>query len=253
MIYGLTPLHAARKILSKLAKIEINALLQTGIEVLEQKSDGSYLIRLGRHTLQTKSETALVPGKEYWVDMEQTKEGSVRLSRLHPKPLLLKKEGFWIFGKELLSELSKESDPAEAVKEKFMQMMASSQSRESFQSLTQMLISLQHGVVTLPVEDRGRRMLLQMRKKKRENETLKEKSVEFYAAFNNLGPVEGAIVRYGEKKDLKLEVFYPKTARLLESLKEDLPGFSNISVSLSSQTIAPFWESDSLGLLDIRG
>jgi len=56
MIQGLTPLHAAHRILAKLSKIEVNALLQLGIEVLEQKSDGTYSIRMGKHTFQTKSE-----------------------------------------------------------------------------------------------------------------------------------------------------------------------------------------------------
>ena len=252
MIQGLTPLHAARQILAGLSKIEINALLQLGIEVLERKGDGTYMIRMGNHTLQTKSETPLVPAKEYWVDMERAKDGVIHLTKLHPKPAMLKKEGFLPIGNRLLADIAEDSDPAEGVKERLVQMMAASQNKESFQNLSQLLLSLHQGILTLPFEERGKRALLQMREGKSDG-TLKEKSVEFYAAFNNLGPVEGSIVRHGEKKVMKLEVFYPKTAQLLESLKEELPGFSQISIALRPSAILPFWESDSLGLLDIRG
>ncbi|WP_457592743.1 hypothetical protein [Hydrogenimonas sp.] len=252
MIHGLTPLHAAHRILSGLAKVEINALLQMGIKVLEKKGDGTFLIQLGRHTLQTKSEAPLIPGREYWVDMQQGKEGAIRLTKLHPKPLLLEKEGFVPLGRDFLSNLSAEEDPAGGAKERLMQMMASAQSKEQFHTLGQLLLSLHQGVLTIPIEERGKRMLLQMRRGKK-NETLKQKSVEFYAAFNNLGPIEGAIVRQGEKSIVNMEVFYPKTAHLLNSFKEELSGFSRISVSLRTSPITPFWESDTLGLLDIRG
>jgi len=149
---------------------------------------------------------------------------------------MLKSEGFLPVGNGVLADIAEDSDPAEGVKERIMQMMASTHSKESFQNLSQLLLSLHHGVVTLPFEEHGKRSLLQMRKGK-SGETLKEK----------------AIVRHGEERAVKLEVFYPKTARLLEDLKEELPGFSQISVVLRPSTILPFWESDTLGLLDIRG
>ncbi len=252
MIQGLTPLHAAHRILAKLSKMEINALLQLGIEVLERKGDGTYTVRMGNQTFQTKSEIPLAPAKEYWVDIERTKEGVIHLTKPHPKPAMLKKDGFLPIGERLLADIAEDSDPAEGLKERIMQMMAAAQSKESFQSLSQLLLSLHHGVVTIPFEERGRRALLQMRKGE-SGETLNEKSVEFYAAFNNLGPVEGAIARHGEKRVVKLEVFYPKTARLLEDLKGELPGFSQVTVALRPSAILPFWENDTLGLLDIRG
>ncbi len=252
MIYGLTPIQAARQILAGLAKVEINALLQLGIEVLEKKGDGTFVIRLGQHKLQTRSETPLLPGREYWADIEQHKEGPVRLTRLHPKPLLLQKEGFIAFGREFIAKLAAEEDPAGSVKEHLMQMMAASSNKEQFQTLSQLLLSWHQGVVTIPFKERGKRMLLQMRRGKK-NETLKQKSVEFYAAFNNLGPIEGAILLHGDETLLNMEVFYPKTANLLNGLKGELAGFSQISVSLSDSAITPFWESETLGLLDIRG
>ena len=91
MIYGLTPVKAAQAVLGKLAAIEVNALLQLGIEVLEKQDHQRFLIRMGQHTFTTKSDTPLEPGREYWVEMAQTREGIVHLRRIHPKPLLLQK------------------------------------------------------------------------------------------------------------------------------------------------------------------
>ncbi|WP_457595038.1 hypothetical protein [Hydrogenimonas sp.] len=252
MIRGLTPLHAARQILAKLSAIEVNALLQLGIRVEKSEGDGTYLIRLGQHTLQTRSDLPLIPGREYWVDMERTEEGFIRLLRPLLKPKMLQKEGFVPFEADLLAKLSEEKNPAEGLRERIVQTMAATQSREQFLTLSQLLLSLHHGVVTLPILAKGRRTLLQMRKGGK-NETLKQKSVEFYAAFNNLGPVEGAIAWHGENRVLKLAVYYPKTLHLLEGAREELTGFSQVTVVRSPEAIRPFWESETSGLLDIRG
>ncbi len=252
MIRGLTPLHDAHRILARLSAIEVNALLQLGIRVETSEGDGTYLIRLGRHTLPTKSDLPLLPGREYWVDLERTGEGPIRLLRPLLKPKILQEEGFVPFRTDLLAQLSEEKSPIDGFRERLVQMMAATQSREQFQTLSQLLLSLHHGVVTLPILAEGRRTLLQMRKGGK-NETLKQKSVEFYAAFNNLGPVEGAIAWHGELSLLKLEVYYPKTLHLLEGLKEELTGFSQITVVRSPEPIRPFWESETDGLLDIRG
>ncbi len=252
MIYGPTPFDAIRLTLNKMAKADINALLQLGIKVVKQEADGIYLVTMGKNSFRTKSEIPLTPGKEYWVDTRHTKSGMVSLARPHPKPLLLKKEGFLPLQKSLLEELANESDPVESIKNMLLQMTSSAQNKEQFQTLVQLLFSLQQGVVTLPFEERGKRVLLQLKKDKK-NETLKQKSVKFYAAFNNIGPVEGTIVRYDDKNCLDLEVFYPKTARLLEGLKKELKHFSQVSIALRPSAILPFWESDTYGLLDMRG
>ncbi|MCF6201540.1 MAG: hypothetical protein L3J42_05400 [Hydrogenimonas sp.] len=254
MIYSLAPVAAAQKIVAQLAKMEINAILQTGIEVLQKEGEGAFLIKMGRHTLQTKSETPLTPGKEYWVDIEESKKGIIHLTRLHPRPETLKKGVFTpLGGSDILEKIAQDRDPVESFKERVLYMMASSQSKDQFQSLAQMLLALHNGVVTMPIQERGKRAILQMKRRRAQESSSKEKSVEFYAAFNNLGPIEGRIVIYEKSYSLSLEVFYPKTARLLSGLKDKLSGFSNISVKIRDSFIFPFWESERLSLLDIKG
>lgn len=252
MIYGLTPVKAAQALLGKLAAIEVNALLQLGIEVLEKQDHQRFLIRMGQHTFTTKSDTPLVPGREYWVEMAQTREGIVHLRRIHPKPLLLQKtlpEGFDL---RFFKEIAKTSDPTERLRERLLQAMATTESKTHFQNLTQLLLSLHQGVVTLPIEERGRKMLLQMRKRKR-NEVLNEKSVEFYAAMNNLGPVEGTLYLSGGRRTLVLELFYPKSVSLLEREKGNLEGFDRVEIRHRTEAVHPFWDGERPGLLDIKG
>ncbi|WP_353662275.1 hypothetical protein [Hydrogenimonas sp. SS33] len=252
MIYALTPVKAAQAVLSRMAAIEINAILQTGIEVLDKEAQGRFLIRMGQHTFTTKSETPLLPGRAYWVDMAQTKEGIIQLHHPHPKPLLLQKSFQNLFDEGLLKTFAKKEHPSASLKEHLLHALSAATSKEQFQNLTQLLLSLHHGVVTIPVEKEGRRALLQMRRRKREGD-LNQKSVEFYAAMNNIGPVEGRISQGGGKRHLTLSLFYPKSVALLERHAKELEGFDRVEIGLNKSDIAPFWDASSTTLLDIKG
>ncbi|WP_456453240.1 hypothetical protein [Hydrogenimonas sp.] len=252
MIYGLTPVKAAQAVLEKMAAIEVNALLQVGITVLKQERNGLFLIRMGQHTFTTKSDQPLEPGRGYWVEMAQTKEGIVHLRRLHPKPLLLQKSFPETFDLPLLQRLAAEKDPGGAMKEAILHRMAQSGSKEEFTGLTQLLLSMHQGVLTLPVRHGGRETLLQMRQRKA-NGDLNQKSVEFYASMNNIGPVEGVISTAGRTTRLALELYYPKSVALLERHKGELEGFGRIEIRLKKEPIAPFWDGSQTALLDIKG
>ncbi|BDY12214.1 hypothetical protein [Hydrogenimonas cancrithermarum] len=252
MIYGLTPVQAAQKIVGNLAKIEVNALLQLGIEVLKRQNDGTFLIKMGQHTFTTKSETALEPGREYWVEMQQSKEGIVHLKRPMPKPLLFKAVNHTAFEPGFLERLAREEDPASALKEQLLQALAAAPSKEQFQTLTQLLLSLHQGILSIPLRKSGKKMLLQMRKRG-QNGSLNQKSVEFYAAMNNIGPLSGTIVQRGHQKDLRLELHYPKSVRLLKERSAFLKGFENVDIGLAPAPVKPFWETEQPGLLDIKG
>ena len=252
MIYGLTPVRAAQAVLAKMAAIEVNALLQVGITVLEKDRDGLFLIKMGQHTFTTKSDRPLEPGRDYWARMTQTREGIVHLTRLHPKPLLLQKSFPETFDFSLLENLAEAKEPAKALKEALLQEMAHAASKKEFTGLTQLLLSLHQGVVSLPVRVGGRESLLQMRRGGT-NGDLNQKSVEFYASMNNLGPVEGVIRTAGPSRLLELELFYPRSVALLERHKERLQGFDRVDIRLKEKEIFPFWDGDTTALLDIKG
>jgi len=254
MIYGLKPIHATKALLSKLSVIEVNALLQLGIKVLKKEGSNSFLIQLGRHKFTTKSNTSLETGKEYWVQMSQTKDGIIQLKHLHPKPLLLQKFSPIKYSEGLFDSISKESKPLENIKNQIMQTLVATNSKDEFATLTQMLLSIHNGVFTLHITDNGKKMLLQMRKGKRKSNEFNKESIEFYAAMNNLGPIEGEIILVNRSKHLKLRLYYPRSVELLKKYCTNIEGFSSIDILATETQILPFWDGvNLLSLLDIKG
>ncbi|WP_456383441.1 hypothetical protein [Hydrogenimonas sp.] len=253
MIYGLTPVKAAQALLGRLAAIEVNALLQLGIEVLEKQDHQRFLIRMGQHTFTTKSDTPLVPGREYWVEMAQTREGIVHLRRLHPKPLFLGKKYPPDLDRELFDALTDGSAPGERFKKHLLHTLASTETKEEFQNILQLLLSLHHGIFTLPIGKKWKKTLFQFRSGKKKSANLNKNSVEFYAAMNNLGPVRGTIFHKDDRMSLSIELFYPKSLKLLEREKDELRRFDRIEIRLAEEFILPMWENEKSGLLDIKG
>jgi len=261
MIYGLNPIQPTKALLSKLSAIEVNALLQLGIKVLKKEGINSFLIQLGRHKFTTKSNTPLETDREYWVQMSQTKDGIIQLKHLHPKPNLMQKylpfnfKDKNFFDENFFDSLTnKSSKPMESLKSQIMQTMATTNSKDEFTTLTQMLLSLHHGVISLPFSEKGKKMLLQMRKKTKKNQELNKNSLEFYAAMNNLGPIEGEIIQLNGSKHLKLKLFYPRSVELLKKESSRLGGFSSIQIIQKETPILPFWDiKDQVCLLDIKG
>jgi len=254
MIYGLKPINATKALLGKLSAIEVNALLQLGIKVLKKEGKDSFLIQLGRHKFTTKSNTPLENGREYWIQMSQTRDGIIQLKHLHPKPLLLQKFSPLQLNLDFFDSISKKNKPLESIKNQIMQTMAATNSKDEFATLTQMLLSLHNGVFTIPVVNNGKKMLLQMRKGKRKSSEFNKESLEFYAAMNNLGPIEGEITLVNGSKHLKLKLFYPRSIGLLKKYSNRLEGFSSINIIQAETPVLPFWDGVNLvSLLDIKG
>jgi hypothetical protein len=191
-------------------------------------------------------------GHEYWIRMRHSREGIVHLEKLMLKPAMLKMAKTLPIDLDFLKNLAKESDPGGSFKEHLLHQMAAATSKESFQNLTQLLLSLHQGVLSLPMKERGRSMLLQMRKR-RQNRDLNEKSVEFYAAMHNLGPLEGIIVQTDSRRDLTLSLHYPESVALLERHIGTLEGFTTVTIKPASAPVEPFWDKERASLLDIKG
>lgn len=253
MIYGLTPINTTKALLRKLTSIEVNAILQVGIKVLKKSDANSFLIQLGRHNFTTKSDIPLETGIEYWAQLSQTKEGIVQLKRIHPKPKLLQKIEFFKFEQELFDSIIKNSKTANSIKDQIIQILAHTNSKDEFESLTQMLLSLHNGILTLPIEEKGKKMLLQMRKRAGRKNESESSSIEFYASFNNLGPIEGEILQANQALHLKLKLFYHRSVSILKKYCDNLEGFSSINIIEKESYILPFWDgSEKNYLLDIK-
>lgn len=251
MIYALTPMEAVRAIMANIGRIEVNALLQVGIKVLEEGPKRHYLIQMGSQTFQSKSDQPLKPGVEYWGEITHTKEGIIHLKNLHPKPSLLRQETFFDF--EMVEDLAKKSHPVRHFKEHILHLMAQSQSKEHFQNLTSLLLSMHQQILSLPLKYEGRSLLLQMKSRSEKGKEQRSKSVEFYAALNNLGPLEGVVTVQNHLKEVVLRLFYKKSVQWLKGELLRLKGFERVEVLHSSHPVLPLWDAEGSALLDIKG
>jgi hypothetical protein len=88
------------------------------------------------------------------------------------------------------------------------------------------------------------------KRKKSNNEAKDDAKVDFYAAFEHLGPVEGVVSVVGDERKLSLSLFYEDS---LEFLKNELGNLDLEGLLYKKDsTIEPLFEL-STSLLDVKG
>ena len=239
MIYGLTPVQAARKTGKRLAKIEVDISPQLGIET-------------GRRSFTTKSERELEPSREYRVEIRRSGEGIVHLKRPISKPPLFKTVAHTAFEPGFLERFTGKREPVSTLKAQLFQALATTPNKKRFQTLTRLFLSLHQGILSVPLHKSGKKMVPRMRKRG-QNGSLNQKSVEFHTAMNNLRPINGTIVRREHRNYLELELHYPESVQLLKERSTFLKEFDNIDIGLAPASIKPFLETEQPGILNIKG
>ena len=78
----------------------------------------------------------------------------------------------------------------------------------------------------------------------------KESKIDFYAAFSNLGPVEGILEVYKEKKSLSLYLYYESSVKFLTQQLDKLS--LDAKIYKKDKKIEPFFYVSS-NLLDVVG
>ncbi len=253
-------LSALSKIESLLVKLNsqslhLNSTLPVSIDVKKQLSAQSYLLDVGKKEMKTHSNTELEVGRKYWAMMKE--EGATKglsLSKLVQKPLLLgnKKALLPTFDLEHLQQLLTHEKPKEAFKLALLDKMTTVTSKQDFLTLSNMLQALNENVFSFVLSGREKETLFQL--KKRKNRDKKESNdnakIDFYAAFESLGPVEGVVEVADGKRKLSLYLYYENSLQFLqEELKSlDLEGF----LYQKEGKISPLYEYGE-SLLDVKG
>jgi len=252
MIYALNPVKTAQSTLERLAAIEVNASLQIGIEVVERYENSLYLIALGRHRFTSKSLTTLTPGKRYWVEMGQTREGIIRLERLHPQPAMFAHPTDCEVDAELLETLAQTPDPTLAWRDRLLATMAETSDPDRFRNCARLLLALARGIISLPITLQNRHLLLQLHAPAN-NRNLNRNKLQWYIAMENLGPMRGTLEMAEEGWRLRMDLFYPRSAALLRKYAAADTDFATIELKTTEHPIAPLWEEEAITLLDIKG
>lgn len=251
MINQIQNIAKIQEILNKSNKTEFNSTLPIAIKVLKKTSSLHYMLQIGKQQMETKSMQELMIGGKYWAEMKTSKHNTILISNLVPQPKLALQTPFFMFTMEQVSQLlTQEKKPAENLKNFVMERLSTTTDKNEFSFLSNMLLSLQQHVLTIPFFFEDRFGYAQFKKK--QSESSKQKALEFYALFQNLGSLEGKILELdNEELALYLKTPFPKTKAFLESELDKLRGFSEVHINIEKE-IKPFYEfSDSL--LDLKG
>jgi hypothetical protein len=234
------------KTISKLSKIDANAnskssmrfngSLPITIEVIKTLSMDRYKLLLGTKEFTTKSQKKLERGAKYWGSFGEGKAGIITISNLIKKPNFLQNNsGFLdIELSEFLAQISQVESPISTFKEWLIENLENDDTKkDKFIIFSDILLALKEDIIHLPLKHNGKTTLLQIK--------LGPSYMEFYCAFENLGPMNG----YISKGVFNLNVLFDKTFYFLKK--------SNIASNISIlKPIEPIYSSDKL-ILDLKG
>ncbi len=261
MISQLTQIAKIDALLGKMATTRFNALLPVNIEVLEKKpllqpGAETYRLLIGKKEMETRSALPLEVGEKYWgVMKEDAKTRAITLSQLLKKPKLLQKRRLLSFIPEftpqkLATLLTKEAPRAE-MKLMLLEHLAKAGSKQEFMTLANMIAALDTGVFTMLLKHEEKRTLFQFKKRASQSDSSREDGmIDFYAAFEHIGPVEGVVEVQGDKRALTLYLYYKESLAFLAQELEYLDFEGRLLPKKGA--MQPLYEPVS-SLLDIKG
>ncbi len=217
------------------------------IEVLESLGENRYLLNVAGKKLTALSQQKLTPREHYFARFEATKNTQPTLSHLVKIPKLFVKLPLLrhldlFFEPKELARLLGSKEAVQAFKATLLKELAASPTKEHFQALTPLLLSLHQNILSIPLHFYDSYALLQL--KKRYNKKTKKSFLDFYAFFAHLGPISGIISEY----EVKINVAFYETKEHLEYLSDAIGYDLSIEVS---DTIAPLYEAKIERVLDI--
>ncbi len=241
--------------LSSLLKVVQNSTPQTtakltkllDVEVLQSLGKNRYLLKVEGSELTALSRQKLTPYEHYFAKFETTKDAQPTLSHLIKIPKLFTKLS-WLQNQTLYFEpkdIAKLLGSKEALhnfKDTLLKELATSPSKEHFQTLMPFLLSLHHNVLSIPLQFYDTFAFLQL--KKRYNKKTKKSFLHFYAFFTHLGPISGTV----SEERVTVNVAFEETKKHLTRLSDEIGYAVHIEVA---DTIAPLFETKTERILDI--
>ena len=216
------------------------------IEVVESLGKESYLLKIGDKQLSAFSKQPLESGEFYYAKLIQKPNTKPILSHLIklPTAVLDAMEQPYVesYDLENLKHILQSKKNLKKFKMELLQKLSTSETKEQFQNLSHMLLSLHQNVLTLPLYIYERFAFFQL--KKRYNKKTKKSFLDFYAFFSRLGPVSGVV----DDKSVHLNVAYEEVAEFLSNNKESLPLQLTVTVS---EKIEPLYAANEQRILDI--
>lgn len=226
---------------------EINGTLPVKIKVLSKLYGMKYMMKIGNLETVTKSLKELDIGRSYWAVMQKNTLGSITLSNLTPQPKILEFSKFFTMELKIVKEVFENSkgSPLSSFKQEVLTKLANSLNRDEFWFWTNVLLSMQQGVYTLPFRYDKKEHLLQLRK------MASKEILNFYAIFPNLGEIDGVIKQFQDELFLELGVQFLSVKQALLQSVDELKGVIVSKIEVK-KNITPLYEFNN-ALLDLKG
>ena len=217
------------------------------VEALKSLGENKYLLNVAGKELTALSQQKLSTGEHYFARFETSKNTQPTLSHLVKIPKLFNQlqllQHFDLFFEPKdLPKLLASKEGIQNFKETLLKELATSPSKEHFQTLMPFLLSLHQNILTLPMLFYDNLAFLQL--KKRYNKKTKKNFLDFYAFFAHLGPISGIIA----SNNITLHVAFEETKEYLMTKSEELGYLLYIEVH---DTISPLYETKTKQILDI--
>ena len=233
---------------------ELNANLPLFLRILSKQGADKYLVQLGRLVIETTSHKELTVGANYWASVKQGREGLLIsdlikqpkiLSQLETSKLRLYSKEF----QEILQEAQKGGRQIENLfKDFLLERLPLASSKQEFLELSNLLMALQNGVLSMVIQDEGgKEGLVQIKKR--------VDFLEFYSLFPNLGEISGLVsLSQDSSLALRLQVMSERIRDILVRNLDDLSGFESIEIEIGQSS--PLWDLSAFNtsyVLDVRG
>jgi len=254
MINNIAQIAKINSILNKMSTDRFNAILPTKIDVLEELNGGKYKLLIGTKVIDTKSQLKLDVGSSYWGEMkENLKSGSITLTQLLKQPKLLKNlSNLPRFDVQTLGQLLTKESPKGELKMILLENLANSSSKSEFMTVANMLQGINESLFSFVLNHNNKDAIFQFKKRKKRHPDKKDEDtkIDFYAAFENLGPIEGVVEVIDGVRRLSLYLYYENS---LVFLKRELASLDLEAVLYKKdKSINPLF-SVTPALLDIKG
>ena len=254
MIQNITKLAKLNSLLGEAKITKFNSLLPMKIDVLDELIPGKYKLLVGTKQLETKSNLKLDVGESYWGVMRDDPKKGITLSKLLKQPQLLKNmKNIPKFDLQSLNNLFTKESPKAELKVVLLEHLSRASTRSEFMTITSMIEAINQNVFTFVFDQGGKEAIFQFKKRASKRKTAKsdeDAKIDFYAAFSNLGPVEGVVEVVKDIKTLSLYLYYENS---LEFLKRELDSIDmQVKLYKKDKTIEPIFNLTP-ALLDIRG
>jgi hypothetical protein len=246
---------------SRAGIIKYGSKLPLTMEILERLDPLNYLLQMDGKKALSESEKQLEPGMRYWGEVVHKRGEKYVIKNLIKQPQFFRQiqDNAYVDARKVLEAFTSNSKtPFETrFKKEIINQMASTNNRDEFIFLNQLLLSMENNVISIPVhfEDRSALFQYKYRREKKKKEEIDEvKTLDFYAAFDTLGPMKGKLIYYQNQVDLNIEVNFPISKKfLLENLgiSEQLKNM-NIIIKVIETEIQPLYSFTQNNLLDLR-